>query len=39
MHKTRSQLNFANDMLEQVEKMKLRFAELTFEEFSNNEDL
>ncbi len=39
MHKTRSQLNFANDMLEQVEKMRLRFSELTFEEFCNNEDL
>lgn len=38
MHKKRSQLNFANDMLEQVEKIRLKFIELTFKEFADNED-
>lgn len=39
MHKKRSQLNFANDMLEQVEKIKNKFSDLSYEEFYNNEDL
>ena len=39
MHKKRRQLNFANDMLEQVEKIRDKFQNISLEEFYENEEI